>query len=494
MRSFPGFAVTMLGYAATRVFYYAVGIRFDDTPLSYFWQYLDAAALRGDGWWRAVFCQHTQPPAFNLFLALGLHTADPRSFFAWSGVLFGLALHGGLYWAARQLGVRPWLSAVLSVALALNPASILMETWLFYTYPVAALLMLSVVLLFRAFSGQSTSALFAALSLAALVVLTRSLFHLGWFLLVVALIVGAARARRRALLVALFPLALAGSVYVKNGLVFGRPTASSWLGFSLSRLTTTRLSAPQRAALGDSLSDLAGYLPWWPLDRYPPHYRDSLRDLPAVPVLTAATRENGNPNFNHSAYLRIADVFLQDARTVLRRHPEVYWEATQRAWATHYLPIHDYAMFGRRRAEAARFLRPVERVYEGMGFAFAMAAWDWGEPLPPFEARPGWGWAWLTLGLWLMAVMMAIGQRRSRAHCVTLLYVALNIAVVAVVGNSLELGENQRFRFLSEPLTYLLLGLCIEQMLRRLHRAAGRIPRRRSARPRVSSMSSTADM
>jgi len=43
-----------------------------------------------------------------------------------------------------------------------------------------------------------------------------------------------------------------------------------------------------------------------------------------------------------------------------------------------------------------------------------------------------------------------------------------------VVGNSLELGENNRFRFETDPLSVCLLGLSLQGALDRLRRRAGR--------------------
>ena len=48
----------------------------------------------------------------------------------------------------------------------------------------------------------------------------------------------------------------------------------------------------------------------------------------------------------------------------------------------------------------------------------------------------------------------------------------LTILFVAVIGNSVELGENQRFRFLSLPLAWAVVTLMLDRLLARLGRAA----------------------
>jgi hypothetical protein len=48
--------------------------------------------------------------------------------------------------------------------------------------------------------------------------------------------------------------------------------------------------------------------------------------------------------------------------------------------------------------------------------------------------------------------------------------VCFNIAYVAVLGNSLELGENNRFRFETDALSLCLLGLALQHGLARVRR------------------------
>jgi hypothetical protein len=40
------------------------------------------------------------------------------------------------------------------------------------------------------------------------------------------------------------------------------------------------------------------------------------------------------------------------------------------------------------------------------------------------------------------------------------------IAYVALVGNFFDLGENNRFRFLTNPLYFVLFSLCVDRLIR----------------------------
>src|SRR4051794_34733179 len=98
-------------FLLSRGFAYARGVRFDVTPLTQSWQFLDPLALK-DNLAQSLFYLHAQPPPFNLFLGLGLKLGHPAAFFWGTFLCLGLALHLGLYGMCRRLGVPRWGSVL----------------------------------------------------------------------------------------------------------------------------------------------------------------------------------------------------------------------------------------------------------------------------------------------------------------------------------------------------------------------------------------------
>ena len=135
-------------FAAVHLFYYALGIRFDDTSLAWYWQYLDPQLLK-DKLLESVFYMHSQPPLFNLFLGavLKISGGDGRYIFQGVYLAAGLTLYLSLFWLQLKLGVSRSVAFAVSTAFLLSPSFVLYEHWLFYTFPVAALLTLSAFLL-----------------------------------------------------------------------------------------------------------------------------------------------------------------------------------------------------------------------------------------------------------------------------------------------------------------------------------------------------------
>lgn len=53
-------------------------------------------------------------------------------------------------------------------------------------------------------------------------------------------------------------------------------------------------------------------------------------------------------------------------------------------------------------------------------------------------------------------------------------FLVLNVIWIVVVGNAVELGENNRFRFVADPLCLALLGLFIQDRASRWRRVGER--------------------
>ncbi len=335
----------------------------------------------------------------------------------------GLAVYAGAFLLMRRLGAYAPLAFALATWLATAPAFVAYENWLFYSLPVAALLVLAAFAFDRAARGGRTRDGAVFLGLLALVCGTRSLYHLIYLLAATSLLALAWRDPRRALAASAVPLLLVTSIYAKNAILFGHFAASTWTGMSLAHLTTDGLGAAEVRHLVDAGTLSPSSLV--PAFSRPQVYPRAYFDPPPatrVRALYWEQKTTGGPNYNHSAYIRPASN-LYDAVFFLRwRGPgsEEDPRAPARYWGLILgLPV---------------------------VFGFGLAA--------AFGRGPG--------------------RRLDRSQRLLAAFLCFNIAYVAVVGNSLELGENNRFRFETDPLSVCLLGLSLQGALDRLRRRTGR--------------------
>jgi hypothetical protein len=387
----------------------------------------------------------------------------------------GLAVYAGTFLIMRRLGVSDALSFALATWLAVSPAFVAYENWLFYSLPVAALLVLAVLALDRALRTGRARDGFVFVLLLAVVCLTRSLYHLVYLLAAAAFLARGWRDGRRALVAAVVPLLLVVSLYAKNKALFGHFAASTWTGMSLGHLTTDALPPGEAEALVD-----AGTLS--PASRVPAYsrarvYQGAYFEPPPatrVRALYWEEKTTGAPNYNHAAYVRISEDLLRDSLWVLRHRPQVYLASVREAWAVYFRGPGELRFLG---AENIDAVRPASELYDAVFFLRRAT------PDAADEREPGRYWA-LIVGLPLVFVVgltSALGRgpgaRLDRGARLLVGFLCFTIAYVAVVGNSLELGENNRFRFETDPLSLCLLGLTLHYGLglvrRRIRPASG---------------------
>ena len=448
----------------SRALYAWAGVRFNDGPLGLYWQYLDPFLLRRR-LAESLLYLHGQPPLFNAYLGAALKTSHERIVFVATFLACGLALYAGAFALMRRLSVSPAVAFVLATWMATSPAFVAYENWLFYSLPVAALLLLATLLLERAArTGRTSDGLAFAAALLA-VCASRSLYHLAYLLAAVGWLGLAWRDARRALVAGAVPVLLLVGLYAKNAVLFGHFGPSTWTGMNLARLTTEAL-APDEAARLVSRGTLhpASLVPAFsrPL-AYPPPYFEKAPP-PRVRAVAWPEKTTGAVNFNHAAYIAISDDYLRDALWVVRHRPSLYVGSVGRAWEVYFRSPGDLRFLGITNIGA---LRPAMDAYDVAFFG----RWPRGGDTAGGPARPRyWG---LALGLPLVFAYGvataggggAAGRRLDRRPRLVVAFMCFNIAFVALVGNFFELGENNRFRFETDPLSLCLLGLAVDSEL-----------------------------
>jgi hypothetical protein len=439
-------------------------VRFNDGPLGVYWQYLDPFLLRRR-LAESLVHLHSQPPLYNLYLGLALKTGHERAVFIATYVFSGLVLYAGLFLLMRRLSVPAPLGFALATWMATSPAFVAYESWLFYTLPVAMLLVLAALAFARAVRRERTRDGFAFMAVMAVVSLTRSLYHLVFLVLATGLLALAWRAPRRALKAAALPLLVVVGLYAKNAALFGHFAPSTWTGMNLARLTTEALDRAEAERLvAEGTLHPASLVPAFSRpDAYPRAY---FAEAPPsrVRALFWETKTTGATNFNHAAYLAISEDAMRDGRWVVVHRPMAYLRAVREAWGVYFRSPADLRFLGIANLDA---LRKAMEAYDALFFG----RWPWPGPTDdPGAPRRYWG---LLLGLPLaLATGLAAaagrgpGRDLDRGQRLLAAFLCLTIAYVALVGNLLELGENNRFRVETDPLSLCLLGLAATAALR----------------------------
>ena len=466
----------VIGFLSSRIIYFCLGVRFDATPMPTHYQYLDTLLLR-DNLLQSVYYMHIQPPLFNLLLGVMLKLFPSHWPLAFNGVylFMGLVLSIVLYQTIRELGVSSGIASWLTIIFVASPACVLYENYLFYTYPTTLLLAASALCLHRAMARPTVLNAHLFFLLLAAIALTRSLFHILWFaFFALAVILLQRQHFRRLAVAAAVPFALVLFWYARNLCLFGEFNSSSFLGMSLSKMTTFMLPEAERRQLvrENKLSELSLIQPFSGLDAYE-------RFLPkteptGIPVLDS-TRKIGmiqDWNRNYIGYLHISRGYLKDAHWSLAHRPGTYLVSIVKSWDLFFRPASNYVFLGANR----RAIRPINRLYNLVILGQILDTFPEGARGHPHTSG-NYGTAIFRMGLFLVIaffgllifgfglIRKALAQRPvDWPFAATVMFIWANILYVAIVGNCLEMGENFRFRFMIDPFLVILLGLFLHHL------------------------------
>ena len=459
----------VVAWAVFRAVGYAAGVRFDARSAPWFWQYLDLEQLR-EAPLSSLFHLHAQPPAFNALLAIGQWADEPAFFYELVFRGLGLALSLGLARAWVLLGASRPAAVVGLWTFAALPSSILYEAWLFYSLPVAVLVLWSVVAFGRALGRRSWRDVGVWIALVALRVLTRSVFHWTWLLGCAALFGWHARRRVGGAGPALVLLVVfGGALFVKNAIVFGHVGSSSWLGMSLAKHALEPLDDASRRALVEGeppeVARLVDVLPFSEVHHYP----TALREVPArfehVPVLAEARKSNGQPNLNHAAYLAISARYAELSKKAIVAHPRSYARSVGRALLTLASPSVEYWELLPNLSKLSAYHDLLMRLggvtaFEPESYRAFTSSYLATRVSPLYSAFALFAFGW--------GAVVAFRRREPRARRASLQLAVFTIAFSTAAQVVVEVGENHRIGYEVFPLGWVLAVAAVDRVARRL--------------------------
>lgn len=467
-----GFFVIVIFFILSRIFYYLIGIRFDITPLYWFYQFIDPQLLKLK-LLESILYLHTQPPVFNLFLGLILKIFNKYELFAFTAIyqIIGLLLAVNLYLVLKKLRVSLIIALLITMFFTISPPVIFMENWLFYTYPVALLILLSTVFLYLYLEKHMVKYLLLFFSSIALIVLTRSLFHPFWFIIIlVGLIIYDKSNIKRIILCALFPMLLIGVFHIKNYLIFKQTNLSSWFGMNLAKMTMTiPLEKIEPLVVQGEISGIAKIMPFQEPERYRNYA--NFDTLTCIRVLDQKYKSSGFLNFNHIGYIDVSNHYLRDSKYLIKTFPQYYGLSICKAVYAYLRPCSDSIIIRNYNRWA---IRTWVDFYENYLLGNILSkVWQtsftnrYGE-----QRKVHLNFLYIfvpALCIWgmIIAVKGFPLFRYGRVEILTIGYILFNIIYITVIGNLFEVSENMRFRFLIVPFLYVFLAIWLKHLFNR---------------------------
>ena len=418
----------------------------------------------------SLFYLHIQPPGFNLFVGLVLQFPVDLETTIFSAIYYimGFSITIILFLLINELSRMPGLAFVTSLFFSLSPPVILYENWLFYTYPVTFLLLLSTLFLYAYLQNRSCTNLFLFFLTLMLIAVTRSLYHLLWFVIITLYLFSVEKNKKQVFITALLPFLVVAGLYTKNYIIFGEPGVSSWFGMNLIKMTTT---IPEEKVIPFIRKGEVSGISLIPPFRGPDYYRGyaNFDSVTLITVLDEKYKSTGFVNFNNIGYLRVSHVYLKSALYLIRRFPQYYFLSVLKAWYHFLRPCSDRSIFN---PEVRKRLVPWIDIYENYFVGDILKVLGH----RTYQNRYGririihFNFLFFIIPLlFLWSFLLSFWPRfqldLNKNRLITLRYIFFNILYVSVLGNLIETGENMRFRFLILPGLYIFFALFIKYLI-----------------------------
>jgi hypothetical protein len=449
----PQIWILIVVFVISRVVVMAMGLHLNIWALSAYWQYLDLDTLQNH-LLTGVWYDHTQPPVFNLLLGSILKIGGQNSAFLFGFLLKIISLCNGLllFHIVRKLTVVEFLPLFVALAYIISPATLVFECELFYTTIISLLLLLSLYYLIRLSGSEKISDGIGVFLPLALLCLTRSVYHIIWLTILTGFLLFYFRKKaifNKLILVSLTALLLVGSWYVKNKIIFGKLTTSTWIGMNLSRnvFHDNETTDSSKIEAYEAFSKISLYRKF-----IAPSYEIKFRGLNDRDLLS----ENKNDsigNMKEVSYIPVSDLYMKASVEHIKSHPLSYAQNILQSAILYFTPATMYSLAIEQSGKIKYFDLP---------YSFKLTYFSHSKMqrriLLTISAIPK-----LLLYLFVFFIFIRYSiQIRSLAPWN--LFIVLTIFFVFGISSLLEHYENMRFRFETEPL-FLILAAQVVSLL-----------------------------
>jgi NADH:ubiquinone oxidoreductase subunit 3 (subunit A) len=289
---------------------------------------------------------------------------------------------------------------------------------------------------------------------------------------------------RIVLAAAAVPVLVVALWYGKNLAQVGEFTGSTWFGINFSKMTNSMLTVPERRALYDNgtISAVSLVPPFSNPDRY--YGAVPKPGATGVAVLDQEMKPSGIPNFNNTLFVAVSRQYARDALKIVVARPAAYLRGLAESYLIYFLPASAYLFLDGNAGHIKALVRFASIAFNGRFGYHSDHSLRQTQPARYYlQGLLNTSWFLvlayvlvLAFGLVLLlrrsslAAAAPVGQRivhRSSfpasdssftIHPSSLLFVLFNVAWVTLLANAVEVGENNRFRFVTDPLVFVLLA------------------------------------
>jgi hypothetical protein len=443
-------------FVVSRMIALSLGLHMNIWALSAYWQYLDLETLRSH-LLEGVWYDHAQPPVFNLFLGSVLKIGGNHSEFLFALILKLISLANALllFSIVKKLSRIHFLPFLVALVYILSPATLIFECELFYTTFISLLLLISVYYLIRFSESCSWRNAFGFIFPMTLICLTRSVYHIVWLIMVVVILLIYFRNKavlNKLILASLAGIVLAGSWYVKNKILFGKLTASTWVGMNMAR------NVFHDNDVKDS-SRIEAYAPFSKISVYrkflDPQFENQFKGLNDRDLLEEM-KNDSFINEREVSYIPVSDLYQKASTDYIKNHPGAYAKNVFQSSILYFTPATVYSLA----VEQAARIKTYDLLYSFNLTHYAKDKYQ-RRILLTISAIPK-----LIFYFFIFFILIRYSIQ-TRSITAWNLFIMISIGWVFCISSFFEHYENMRFRFETEPLFLILAAEVISRIYSR---------------------------
>jgi hypothetical protein len=221
--------------------------------------------------------------------------------------------------------------------------------------------------------------------------------------------------------------------------------------------------------LNGEISNISLIPPFSTLDKYPPEWTN--KEKTGVPVLDMDVKsvDSWVANFNNIAYITLSKQYLRDSISFVRHHPFTYLKSVLKAFYIFFYPSGDFPFLESNRSRIRKFDYAWNFFVCGQFSSNEIGI----DPVDIISTRVNSAPHLTNMSLALViaypflliyCIYLNLKGKLNRPARNTLWFITFIIIYISLAGNFTEIGENNRFRFMTEPLLIVLLGVFLSKL------------------------------
>jgi hypothetical protein len=464
MRNITGYSQVLIitaVFIVSRMIALSFGLHMDIRALAAYWQYLDMDTLKNH-LLTGIWYDHAQPPLFNLCLGMVLKIGGSQTILLFTLILKLISLVNAilLFTIIKKIVRVEYIPLLITLIYIFSPATLVFENELFYTTFISLLLLISVFNMIRLVESCKSWHVFGVLFPLILLCMTRSVFHIFWLLLIIALLL--LYCRKKPVLniliqVSLAGIILVGSWYVKNKIIFGKFTNSTWLGMNLARNVFHDHEEKDSTLI-------EAYAPFSKISVYrkfvDPQFENRYQGLNNRDLLSEL-KNDSFINETEVSYIPVSDLYQKASIGYIGKHPGDYLKNVLQSSMLYFAPATIYSLG----LEQTAKIKSYDLIYS-FNLTYFSKSKQQRRILLTISAFPK-----LVFYLFVFFYMIRYCLR-VRSIALWNLFIMITIGYLFAISSLFEHYENMRFRFETEPVFLILAAQVLGRLYFRLRKPA----------------------